>query len=81
MDDYSGHTQSRKKAYKRGFAALDPNRQREIASAGGIAAHKKGTAHTWNSREAAEAGRKGGRARAENHRNREANDMTDNQTI
>ena len=44
----------------RGFAAMDDAKQREIASAGGRAAHKKGTAHEFNSQEAREAGRKGG---------------------
>lgn len=47
---------------RRGFAAMDPERQREIASAGGKAAHAKGTAHQWTSEEAREAGREGGRA-------------------
>ena len=45
---------------KRGFASMDPNRQREIASKGGRAAHAKGTAHEWSADEAREAGRKGG---------------------
>lgn len=45
---------------KRGFAAISPERLREIASKGGIAAHKKGTAHTWTTEEAIKAGRKGG---------------------
>lgn len=44
----------------RGFASMDPQRQREIASQGGRAAHQKGTAHEFNSEEAREAGRKGG---------------------
>ena len=44
----------------RGFASMDPQRQREIASVGGRAAHQKGTAHEFNSDEAREAGRKGG---------------------
>lgn len=44
----------------RGFASMDPSRQREIASKGGKAAHDKGTAHEWTSEEAREAGRKGG---------------------
>ncbi len=39
---------------------MDPQRQKEIASAGGIAAHKQGVAHEWSSDEAREAGRKGG---------------------
>ncbi len=45
---------------RRGFASMDPVRRREIASKGGKAAHKKGTAHRWSSDEAQEAGRKGG---------------------
>ena len=47
---------------KRGFAAMDQNKQREIASKGGKAAHEKGTAHEWTGEEAKEAGRKGGAA-------------------
>ena len=47
---------------KRGFASMDPLRQREIASLGGKAAHASGKAHEFNSAEAREAGRKGGRA-------------------
>ena len=45
---------------KRGFASMDANRQREIASKGGRAAHEKGTAHEWTPDEARSAGRKGG---------------------
>jgi general stress protein YciG len=45
---------------KRGFASMDANRQREIASKGGRAAHAKGTAHEWSSDEARVAGQKGG---------------------
>lgn len=45
---------------KRGFASMDPARQREIASRGGRAAHEKGTAHEWSADEARAAGRKGG---------------------
>ena len=48
---------------KRGFAGMSSEKQREIASKGGKAAHRKGTAHEWNSKEAAEAGRRGGLAR------------------
>lgn len=51
---------------KRGFASMDENRQREIASMGGRAAHQKGTAHEFTSEEAREAGRKGGRSRGNN---------------
>jgi general stress protein YciG len=45
---------------RRGFASMDPSRQREIASKGGRAAHQKGTAHEWSSDEARSAGQKGG---------------------
>jgi general stress protein YciG len=41
---------------------MDHNKQREIASKGGKAAHQNGTAHEWTSEEAREAGRKGGMA-------------------
>ncbi len=40
----------------RGFASMDPERQREIASEGGKAAHEKGTAHEFTSEEARRAG-------------------------
>lgn len=45
---------------RRGFASMSPEKQREIASKGGRAAHQKGTAHEWTSEEARHAGRKGG---------------------
>jgi len=45
---------------RRGFAAMSPDRQRAIARIGGIAAHKKGTAHEFSPTEASAAGRKGG---------------------
>lgn len=45
---------------RRGFASMLPEKQREIASKGGRAAHQKGTAHEWTSDEARNAGRKGG---------------------
>ena len=44
----------------RGFASMAQDKQREIASKGGRAAHLKGTAHEWTSEEARAAGRKGG---------------------
>lgn len=47
---------------KRGFASMDDEKQREIASKGGHAAHEKGTAHEFDSKEARKAGRKGGEA-------------------
>lgn len=45
---------------RRGFAAMSPEKQREIASKGGRAAHERGTAHTFTTEEARDAGRKGG---------------------
>lgn len=42
----------------RGFAAMDPARQREIASLGGRAAHQSGHAHQFTSEEARAAGKK-----------------------
>jgi len=52
-----------RKAAKRmsGFAAMSPEKKREIASKGGKAAHQLGTAHRWTSEEAQRAGRIGGR--------------------
>lgn len=47
---------------RRGFAAMSPERQREIASQGGRAAHQQGVAHEWSTDEAREAGKKGGQA-------------------
>lgn len=55
----------------RGFASMDAAKQREIASKGGKAAHRKGTAHEWTSEEAREAGRKGGMAYHANRRMRQ----------
>jgi general stress protein YciG len=51
---------------KRGFASMDRERQREIASKGGRAAHAKGTAHEFTSDEARNAGRKGGESVSRN---------------
>ena len=51
-----------RKGRGRGFASMDPDKQREIASKGGRAAHVQGTAHEWSSDEARAAGRKGGAA-------------------
>ncbi len=45
---------------RRGFASMSAEKQREIASKGGRAAHEKGTAHEWTAEEARSAGRKGG---------------------
>lgn len=47
---------------RRGFAAMSPEKQREIASLGGKAAQANGNAHRWTGEDAAAAGRKGGSA-------------------
>lgn len=49
----------------RGFGSMDQDKQREIASKGGKAAHASGNAHQFDSEEAAEAGRKGGQGRSQ----------------
>jgi len=41
---------------RRGFASMDPNQQRAIASEGGRAAHRSGNAHEFTSEEARRAG-------------------------
>ena len=63
-----GNDSSKKGSSNRGVASMDPQRQREIASEGGRAAHEKGTAHEFTSEEAREAGRKGGQARSQSNR-------------
>jgi general stress protein YciG len=56
----SGLPTGERKKERRGFASMSSDKQREIASKGGRAAHLKGTAHEWTSEEARKAGRKGG---------------------
>ena len=58
VDERRSDSPARKE--RRGFASMSPEKQREIASKGGRAAHEKGTAHEWTSEEARSAGRKGG---------------------
>lgn len=45
----------------RGFASMDDDKQRDIASEGGKAAHESGNAHEFSSEEARKAGQKGGK--------------------
>jgi general stress protein YciG len=59
-NEVSGGEQPVRRKERRGFASMSPEKQREIASKGGRAAHLKGTAHEWTSEEARSAGRKGG---------------------
>ena len=67
----------------RGFASMDPAKQREIASKGGKAAHQKGTAHEWTSEEARDAGRKGGIASHRRRREQSGgpDDISDNTEV
>lgn len=60
MNDAVNGRMSGERKERRGFASMTPEKQREIASKGGRAAHQKGTAHEWTSDEARSAGRKGG---------------------
>lgn len=53
---------------RRGFAVMDPEKRRLIASLGGKACHQKGTGHEWSPDKAREAGRKGGLAAREARR-------------
>jgi len=60
------NSEQRNRTSKRGFASMDPAKQREIASKGGKAAHQQGVAHEWSPDEARAAGRKGGEAVSRN---------------
>lgn len=60
MSELKGAMAGEQRKERRGFASMSPEKQREIASKGGRAAHQKGTAHEWTSEEARWAGRKGG---------------------
>lgn len=57
---------------KRGFAAMNPDERKRLASSGGKAAHAQGVAHEFTSDEAREAGRKGGLASHRRRRELEA---------
>ncbi|MBS1957012.1 MAG: stress protein [Cyanobacteria bacterium SZAS-4] len=62
------------KKSNRGFASMNKDEQRQIASMGGKAAHARGTAHEFTSAEAAEAGRKGGQSRGRSRAARISNE-------
>ncbi|SFL76573.1 KGG domain-containing protein [Nitrosomonas communis] len=64
MPSNKGKDEDNKSTSQRGFASMEEEKQREIASKGGHAAHEKGTAHEFSSEEAREAGRKGAHSRA-----------------
>ena len=62
---------------KRGFAIMNSERQRKIASQGGKAAHRKGVAHEWDKEEAKQAGKRGASAAGYKRLNRTENDGRD----
>ncbi len=45
---------------RRGFGAMDPEKQREVASKGGRVAHERGLAYEFTSEAGRAAGQKGG---------------------
>lgn len=47
---------------KKGFAALSPERRKEISALGGRMCHQRGVAHRWTAEEAKKMGSLGGRA-------------------
>jgi general stress protein YciG len=66
QDQEISNSSSNGRRSNRGFAAMSPERQKQIASEGGRAAHKLGVAHEWNSDEARKAGKKGGQIVSQN---------------
>ncbi|GAB3836536.1 KGG domain-containing protein [Hymenobacter jeollabukensis] len=58
----AGGSRPQSNTSRRGFASMDPEQQRRIASEGGKASHASGRGHEWTSQEAREAGRKGGQS-------------------
>ena len=77
-DQDQGRDTTRGDTSNRGFASMDPDKQRAIAAEGGRAAHAQGVAHEFDSEEARQAGRKGGQSRGgsdnEDNRNLGGND-------
>jgi hypothetical protein len=59
-DTASSQALSARPKQRRGFAAMPPEKRRQIASKGGRTAHEIGMAHQWDSDEARAAGKKGG---------------------
>ncbi|MBC7740927.1 MAG: stress-induced protein [Bdellovibrionaceae bacterium] len=66
MANQNQQTQGTTSTSNRGFASMDKELQRRIASQGGRAAHQQGTAHEFTSEEARLAGKKGGEAVSQN---------------
>jgi uncharacterized protein len=66
--------QQERSKLRRGFATMSPERQRQIASLGGRAAHQQGVAHEWSREEARVAGKKGGQVSRKGKDNRGEDD-------
>lgn len=49
---------------KRGFAAMDPDRQRRLAAKGAAIAQERGTAHRWSREQAVAMAERARQARA-----------------
>lgn len=60
--EYAAGKGTQDRTGKQGFASVDPEQRRKIASMGGKAAHSNGTTHRFTSEEAREAGKRGGKA-------------------
>jgi hypothetical protein len=60
---------------------MDAEKQRQIASMGGRAAHRSGNAHEFDAEEAREAGRRGGLARSASRRASRGIELPDGQGI
>ena len=63
-------------AARRGFAALSPERRREIASQGGKAAQATGKGHRWSPEETVAMGQRGGLKRFRNWQKRRLDELT-----
>jgi general stress protein YciG len=66
MLENNTETNTQERKVTKGFASMDPERQREIARRGGRAAHASGHAHRFSPDEARAAGRKGGKSVSQN---------------
>ena len=58
-------TQTAEGNKRKGFATFAPEKRREVATRGGVAAHVRGTAHEWTHDEAVRAGQLGARRKRE----------------
>jgi len=66
LEDKNESSDPNKSSSLKGFASMDPERQKEIARRGGKAAHESGHAHRFSTAEARAAGQKGGKSVSQN---------------